>query len=243
MPFGENTFFACPHDPQEGNLGPNDLSSTEPYQRDNVFHFLVYAPCLLYITRYWFRHAVGAWVELLVYALWRRRFVLLGECLCTETAYILAVYMLWQWRPVATLWTMVLPYFLSSLALMFGNWSQHIFINPDNPSSAYGMAYNCVACPDNAITFNDGYHIQHHLNSKSHWSELPMRFLDTFDEHARQQALVFQKIGVFEVGLAVFLGRFDFLVQHMLICGQPFASMDREVLVRVLKSRLKPIQR
>lgn len=72
--------------------------------------------------RYWFRHAVGAWVELLAYALWRRRFVFLGECLCTETAYILAVYMLWQWRPVATLWTLVLPYFLSSLALMFGNW-------------------------------------------------------------------------------------------------------------------------
>lgn len=72
--------------------------------------------------RYWFRHAVGAWVELLVYALRRRRFLLLGECLCMESAYILAVYMLWQWRPVATLWTLVLPYCLSSLALMFGNW-------------------------------------------------------------------------------------------------------------------------
>ena len=56
-------------------------------------------------------------------------------------------------------------------------------------------------------------------------------------------ALVFHGIGVFEVGLAVFLGRFEFLVQHMLICGQPFASMDREALVRVLKSRLKPIGR
>lgn len=73
--------------------------------------------------------------------------------------------------------------------LTFGHWSrsQHIFIDPERPSSAYGMAYNCLACPDNAVTFNDGYHIQHHLNSKAHWSDLPQRFLDTLDEHARHQ--------------------------------------------------------
>lgn len=56
-------------------------------------------------------------------------------------------------------------------------------------------------------------------------------------------ALVFEKIGVFEVGLAVFLRRYDILVNHMVICGQPFASMDRDAMVKLLKSRLKPIKR
>ena len=64
--------------------------------------------------------------------------------------------------------------------------SQHIFINPKASGSPYGMAYNCVACGDNAISFNDGYHIQHHLNSMTHWSDLPLRFMESLDEHAAQ---------------------------------------------------------
>lgn len=65
--------------------------------------------------------------------------------------------------------------------------SQHIFINPDCPRSAYGMAYNCLASPDNAITFNDGYHIEHHLNPKTHWSQLPSCYINNWEEHAKQQ--------------------------------------------------------
>ena len=64
--------------------------------------------------------------------------------------------------------------------------SQHIFVNPRAPGSAYGMTYNCIACGDNAMTCNDGYHIQHHLNSKTHWSELPVRFMESLEEHAAQ---------------------------------------------------------
>jgi hypothetical protein len=67
--------------------------------------------------------------------------------------------------------------------------SQHIFINPKMPDSAYGIGYNCIASPDNAVTFNDGYHIQHHLNSKTHWSDLPQRFLEGLEEHEQQEGM------------------------------------------------------
>lgn len=72
--------------------------------------------------RYWVRHAVGAWLELLIYAVRRRRFGLFAKCLLAQTAYLFTVQLLWRWKPIATLWSCVLPYLLSSLALMFGNW-------------------------------------------------------------------------------------------------------------------------
>jgi len=37
-------------------------------------------------------------------------------------AYWACIALLWQRNAVATLYTLVLPYFLSSLLLMFGNW-------------------------------------------------------------------------------------------------------------------------
>ena len=61
-----------------------------------------------------------------------------------------------------------------------------MFVNPKAPGSAYGMTYNCIACGNNALTFNDGYHIQHHLNSRTHWSELPLRFVESLEEHVAQ---------------------------------------------------------
>ena len=56
-------------------------------------------------------------------------------------------------------------------------------------------------------------------------------------------ALAFKGIGVFEVGLAVFLGRLEYLVDHLITLGSALAGRDRSELVRVLESRLRPIRR
>ncbi len=60
---------------------------------------------------------------------------------------------------------------------------QHIFVDPDSPSNDYTLTYNCIASSDNSRTYNDGYHIQHHLNSRLHWSELPHQFMSALDAH------------------------------------------------------------
>ena len=121
---------------QEGNHAPGDITSTEPYQRDCMAHFLLCAATVgasqLYCwtltpeqpacTRYWARHACAAWLEVPWYACRRRQWPLLGQCLATEGAYLLVAALLWRCNAVATLWVLVLPYLLSSLGLMFGNW-------------------------------------------------------------------------------------------------------------------------
>lgn len=61
--------------------------------------------------------------------------------------------------------------------------SQHIFVDPSAPADDYKLAYNCLACPDNSRTYNDGYHIIHHTNSRLHWSELPSTFIQQLQLH------------------------------------------------------------
>lgn len=133
--------------------------------------------------RYWLRYGLGIWVELPLYALRRGRPGWAARCAGAELAYWAVVAALWRVNAVATLWVLLLPFALSSFLLMAGNWSQHVFVDPSQPDDDYRLTYNCLACGDNARTYNDGYHIVHHVNSRLHWSELPQRFIDTLKEH------------------------------------------------------------
>jgi hypothetical protein len=65
---------------------------------------------------------LGSWTQLPQYALKTGRHAVLAKSVTTELAYLTAVRLLWQYNHVATLWVLVLPFFVSSLALMFGNW-------------------------------------------------------------------------------------------------------------------------
>ena len=73
-------------------------------------------------SRYWFRHAALAWVELPIYAFSCRRYALAAQVMAAEILYGLYIYAMYQWKPVATLWLFIIPYVLSTLAMMFGNW-------------------------------------------------------------------------------------------------------------------------
>ena len=71
---------------------------------------------------YWLRYWIFAWGELPLYAARRRRWRELAACLAAELAYLGVVRALWLFNPLATKWVFVVPFFLSSFALMFGNW-------------------------------------------------------------------------------------------------------------------------
>ena len=98
-------------------------------------------------------------------------------------------------NPIAAFWTMVMPFIAVSTAMMFGNWSQHAFVKPEDPRCNFGLAYTVLNHPDNQRSFNDGWHTLHHVNSQIHWSEFPAKFVERLSEHGDKDALVFDGIG------------------------------------------------
>jgi fatty acid desaturase len=72
----------------------------------------------------------------------------------------------WQW----TLLCYLPAYFLALAMVNVQNYYRHYGANPDDRAadavSHYGKLYNL-------LTFNDGYHQEHHLRPGTHWSELP----------------------------------------------------------------------
>lgn len=135
---------------KENNIMPWDLSSTEPYQRDSVLHWL----------HYFFRFLIGAWVELPYYAIKRGKPMLALWAVGCASFYFSTVLLLRNQVCVnATFWCFMVPMPLTSLALMFGNWSQHIFIDPkvakrrSSESCNYGLTYNCINHFENQKTY------------------------------------------------------------------------------------------
>ena len=93
-------------------------------------------------------------------------------------------------------------------------------------SCNYGLTYNCINHFENQKTFNDGYHIIHHIKSVRsatlgnvhfadscascvrpglHWTQLPTEFENTLAKHADEGALTFTA-HFFEIGLWTFTG-------------------------------------
>ena len=72
--------------------------------------------------RYWARHAIGAWIAVPAYAFTCKRWDLLWECLAGEVSYFAAAALIARSAPVAALWLLLVPYVVTSFAIMFGNW-------------------------------------------------------------------------------------------------------------------------
>ena len=104
------------------------------------------------------------------------------------------------------------------------------------------MAYTCVNHADNQRTFNDGYHVNHHANSRLHWSDLPDAFMDAARDLGAKDALVFRGIHFFDVGGAVLTGRLAWLAERVVtLPGHPKRSKAQ--LVAELRRRLQPVIR
>jgi fatty acid desaturase len=100
----------------------------------------------------------------------RRRTAELRQVRTDRAAHCLSlvVFAILSWQ-----WTLIcyVPAFFTALAMVnVQNYYRHYGANPGNRMtdsvSHYGRLYN-------VLTFNDGFHQEHHLSPSTHWSEMP----------------------------------------------------------------------
>lgn len=102
----------------------------------------------------------------------------------------------WQW----VLFCFIPVLYLSFALVNIQNYYEHFGAEPSNryanSVSYYGRLYN-------VITFNDGYHQEHHLRPQMHWSRLPevhTQFKKDFDNVNRVVSPVPAMLGFFHRG-------------------------------------------
>jgi len=201
------------------------------YQRNSVFHFICY----------WLRFAFAIWFQLPYYAWRRKRYSLLYVNMFASTTYLCVVCALYQWKPVATFWVFIATFITTSFALMYGNWCQHILIDPTRFDNSYAITYNIINTPMNKLTYNDGYHIVHHINSQLHWSKLPEFFWKNKEKFYQNNALTFEGLDFATIGLYLFTERYELLAKHYVHLGPLETKKSTEELVQQFKEWLQPI--
>jgi hypothetical protein len=210
----------------DGNL-PADLSSTMKYQRDSFVDWLKYF--LSFMTG----HA-----RLSAYYVRRGRNDMLRRFWVGEIFYLLlTVGMLaWSWQPAVVV--LVFPLLMTRVMLMAGNWGQHAFVDPDDPTNDYRTVVTFINSPYNHRCFNDGYHLGHHLKPNRHWLEMPADFLDKKPEMIRQGSLVFRKLDYFQIWIMLMLKRHRALARYY-VNLDPDNPLDEDQIVELFHRRLR----
>jgi fatty acid desaturase len=211
----------------EGNL-PNDLSSTMSYQRDSFIDWLKYVSRFLFFGD----------IELFLYMTRRGRKRLAWRMVAGELAYFaLAVLaLLWNWR--AGVVVFVVPFLTTRILLMMGNWAQHAFVDPEDPTNDYRTVVTFINSAYNHRCFNDGYHMGHHFKPTLHWLDMPADLLERRQEMIRQRSLVFRKIDYFVIFILLMLKRYRTLARFF-VNLDPENELSEDEVVALIKRRLE----
>ena len=214
----------------EDNVLPFDLSSTMACQRDSLVDFLLY-------VHNFTNHTLGHLVWYSARRQSARQCATLLLFIGGGYALQAATYQL----STAAFWVfMGLPSYIGSLALMFGNFGQHVFVDRKRAASGYGNTVTMLRAPQNDMTFNDGYHTGHHLQSRTAWDVMPQRFADDVDAYAQADALCFVGLNFDDLGIAALSGRLSTLAPHVLQLKKPYLSDDA---VTARRATLEPSRR
>lgn len=232
--FGQtpNTYYShhiWMHHP-ENNL-PEDESTTMPYQRNKLSHFFMYFFDFL---------AIGM-VRLIGYFKRKNRKNLIINSLAGELLYIALCiglsFVNWQ----ATLFVFILPIIVSRFIMMLGNWTQHAFVDPQDPGNAYKNSITCINVKYNHLCWNDGYHISHHIRPGMHWTKHPEYFLECLDEYKQNKAIVFDGIDFLQVFIALMGGNYKKLAAHVVNFDNNTFQSEEE-LIEHMKYRCQAIR-
>jgi hypothetical protein len=137
-------FHHVKHHHVEGN-GPNDLSSTVRYQRDDVWHFLHY------VGRFYF----FVWFDLPRYFLRTRKPDLALKAGACEIFNYLFLYTMFKYVSApGTIFVFLVPLAIMRLGMMIGNWGQHAFVDELEPNSDFRSSITVI---DVAVRFSSPF--------------------------------------------------------------------------------------
>ena len=129
------------HHHVEGN-GPEDLSSTIRYQRDEVTEFLKYVG----------RFIALVWIELPMYFFRKRKPILALKSLFSELTAMLFIYILARRDFYPTLFVLIFPLLLMRIGLMVGNYGQHALVDDVDPASDFRSSITLIDVPVRALS-------------------------------------------------------------------------------------------
>lgn len=125
------------HHHVEGN-GPNDLSSTVRYQRDEFWHFMHYVG----------RFYLLIWFDLPRYFLRTRKPIMAFKAGGWEIgSYVFLYFMFIRVNAIATTFVFLVPLAIMRLALMTGNWGQHALVDEVEPDSDFRSSITLIDVP------------------------------------------------------------------------------------------------
>jgi hypothetical protein len=243
-----NTYYYhhVKHHHVEGN-GPDDLSSTLRYQRDELLHFLHYIG----------RFLILIWLDLPLYYLRKGQLANAGRSAFWELSNYAAIYGMYCVNSRAAGFVLLGPLLLMRIGLMVGNWGQHAFVDADEPDSDFrssitlidvpvspflllsthplslrdlhplliqpSQVTNMISVQSNRYCYNDGYHTSHHLNPRRHWRQHPVAFLQQKETYAAEKALVFHDIDYLMITVRLLMKDYAHLARCLVPIG---AQMD-----------------
>ena len=195
----------------EGNLEDDD-SSTMQFQRDSFRDFMKY------FVKFFFTGLLNT----IDYFHKRNRTKLKMMLIRGE----LALYLFWILLSLvnfpATFFVFILPFIISRFIMMLGNWTQHAFVDYDEPENPFKSSIT---------TINVKY------NHALHYTEYPVHFQESVDEYAEEHAIVFDGIDYLKIWWHLMHKNYPFLLSNMVNLKGTFAS-DEEAIA-MLKHRTK----
>jgi hypothetical protein len=130
-------FHHVKHHHVEGN-GPDDLSSTVRFQRDNIWHFLYYVG----------RFYVLIWLDLPRYFISKGKSTLALKAATFEISNYIFLYLMYtKVNPHATISVFLVPLAIMRLGMMIGNWGQHAFVDELEPDSDFRSSITLIDVP------------------------------------------------------------------------------------------------
>lgn len=119
------------------NNGPEDLSSTVRYQRDELLDFLIYVGRFIFFI----------WIELPLYFFRKNRAIYGAKVAFWELSNYLFIILMAKYNFRATLFVLIIPLIQMRLGLMIGNWGQHALIDKVEPMSDLRSSITLIDVP------------------------------------------------------------------------------------------------